>query len=314
MKPAVLAHTDAPLVVKSGSATATADGRPAAARGLSLSGLQMAMLAVVAVELVLLYAPTARWLYGRWTLSVWHNAHGLLIPPAVAYLSYLELARKPRTGEGSPWGFLFLLAALAMQVLDTGMHTELLSAISIVVALPGLSLLFLGTERTKAIAFPLAFTAFMIPIPLAITERIHMVLRQVATAGTAVCTPLLGIPVYAEGTMLHLPNDSLFIGDGCSGFSTLYAAFAVAALTAYSTEGWKRRALVLLAAAPLAIAANVLRVILLVVLVNWRGVAILDTWMHPASGMLTFALALPAIFWLGSTKPAAAPEPPAAHA
>src|SRR4029450_3964924 len=57
--------------------------------------------------------------------------------------------------------------------------------------------------------------------------------------------------------------------------------------------------LVLLAAAPLAIASNVLRVGLLVVLVAWSGPEVLETWVHPASGMMTFALALPVIFWLG---------------
>jgi hypothetical protein len=37
----------------------------------------------------------------------------------------------------------------------------------------------------------------------------------------------------------------------------------------------------------------------LVLLVTWQGPQILETFVHPLSGMLTFALALPAIFWLG---------------
>jgi exosortase/archaeosortase family protein len=55
----------------------------------------------------------------------------------------------------------------------------------------------------------------------------------------------------------------------------------------------------LLSAAPIAIAANVLRVIALVVLVAWRGSGILETFVHPLSGAMTFVLALPIIFWLG---------------
>jgi hypothetical protein len=34
-------------------------------------------------------------------------------------------------------------------------------------------------------------------------------------------------------------------------------------------------------------------------MVNWRGAEILDTFIHPLSGMATFAMALPVIFWLG---------------
>ena len=276
------------------AASASAAARPAIGRGHQIA------LAVVLIEVVILYAPTLAWLFDRWTLSVWHNAHGLLIPPVVAYFAYQEL--KPLAGRpasASPWGFAFLLPALALHAVDAGMHTQLLSAVGILLALPGLSLLLLGVERTRAIAFPLAFLAFALPIPLGLTEQVHLQLRHVATAGTAAIVPWFGIPVYVEGTTLHMATGALQVADACSGFSTLYAAAAVACLTAWSAQTWTRRWLVLLSAAPLAILANLLRVTLLVVLVVWQGSGILETFIHPASGLMTFALALPVIFWLG---------------
>jgi exosortase len=258
--------------------------------------LLLALALVVAV-----YAPTFAWLWERWTLSVWHNAHGLLIPPVVAYLVWLELRTTRKLPVGSSaWGFAFLLPAVALHVIDTGMHTEVLSAASIVLMLPGLSLLFLGVPRTKAIAFPLAFTAFALPIPLGATERIHLALRYIATDATASIVPMLGIPIFAEETTLHLANTRLTVADACSGFSTLYASAAMACLVAYQAEGWKRRLLVLASAAPLAVAANVVRVVILVAVVARTGIDVLETWIHPATGMLTFVLALPVIFWLGS--------------
>ncbi len=260
-----------------------------------------ALLALVGAQLAFVYGPTVMWLWDRWTMSVWHNAHGMLIPLLVAYFAYDELKRRPGLPiRASAWGFLFLVPAIALHVLDTGIHTQLLSAASIVLLLPGLSLLFLGLERTKAIAFPLAFLLFMLPIPLAFTERIHLALRHIGTIGAGNLTNAVGIPVYWEGTTIHLAHQTLFVGDACSGFSTLYAACAMAALTAYGATGWKRRSLVLLSAAPLAIAANILRILLLVAVVHVQGIDVLSTWIHPASGMLTFALALPVILWLGS--------------
>lgn len=268
--------------------------------------IQQAALALVALELVLLYAPTAAWLVDRWTMSVWHNAHGMLIPFAVAYFAWQELRGLGHVEtRANPWGFLFLGAALAMHVLDTGMHTQILSAASIVVALPGLSLLFLGTERTKAIAFPLAFMVFMLPLPLALTERLHLALREIATVATASIVPLLGISVFSEGTNLHLREGVLAVGDACSGFSTLYASCAVAALVAYSCDRTRGRVLALAGAVPLAIASNIIRIVLLVLAVRTLGIGSLETWIHPASGMLTFAIALPVILWLGRPSPAA---------
>jgi exosortase len=261
------------------------------------------LLVVVLAELVFLYAPTVRWLVERWTMSVWHNAHGFMIPLVVGYFVSQELERtRSLPTTGSAWGFLFLVPALAVHVLDTGIHTQILSAISIVIALPGLSLLFIGPERTRLIAVPLAFSVFMLPIPLAATEPLQLALRQIATAGSAATLPLVGVSVYAEATTLHLANGTLIIADACSGFSTLYAACAVAALTAYSCNSWRGRLLALGAAVPLAIAANLLRVIFLAVMVRRTGIDVLETWMHPASGLLTFALALPAILWLGRPR------------
>jgi exosortase len=268
---------------------------------------RLVLVGVVAIELALLYAPTLSWLWDRWTMSVWHNAHGMFVLPLVTYLAWRELRSRPelRHDRGSAWGFIFLAPALLLHALDAGMHTELLSAISLVLALPGLSLLFLGVRRTQAIAFPLAFAMFALPIPLGMTEAAHLLLRHVAVAACSFVLPWFGITVFVDGTTLHTARGSLQVADACSGFSTLYAAFAVACLAAYSAESPWRRVAVLAAAAPIAIASNILRVVLLVALVEWRGQAVLETPLHPLSGLMTFALALPIIFWLGGPPRAA---------
>ena len=277
--------------------------RPAgeAALGSTAAGLTSGLMALATGVLMLaVYAPTLAWLWDRWTLSVWHHAHGLIIPPVVAYFVYQELREHPgEVRDPSSWGFALLVPALGLHAIDTALHTQLLSAISLVLALPGLSLLMLGWRRTRTILFPLAFLAFMLPIPLAVTEQIHLALRHVATAVSSIMLPWLGVPVLVEGTTLHLPGATLLVADACSGFSTLYAALAVACLTAYAGSGVGRRVLVLAAAAPLAIAANGLRVVLLALLVYWQGTDVLETPWHAISGLLTFALVLPVIFWLG---------------
>ena len=237
-------------------------------------------------------------------MSVWHNAHGALIAAVIAYLVWRELSSKTRLPRASSaWGFVFLVPALLLHALDAGMHTQLLSALSLVVALPGLALLFIGVERTRSIAFLLFFLVFTLPIPLAATEQVHLLLRHVATAATALVIPWFGIPLFAEGTRLQIPNGTLQVADACSGFSTLYAAVAVACLTAYFCPSPRRRLMVLLLAAPIAILANILRVILLTLLVHWFGIEILGTSLHTISGLFTFVLALPIIFWLGTAPP-----------
>jgi exosortase len=258
------------------------------------------VLWLVAALLLALYAPTLQWLWERWTLSVWHNGHGILITLVVAYLIREELMRLRELPVASnPWGFFILIPALMLHMLDTGIHSQLLSAGALVLSLPGFFLLFMGSQRTKAILFPLLMLFLTLPIPLVFTESIHLALRYIATDAVAWLLPYFGVPVFATGTLLETPAGSLQVADACSGFSILYATIAVAILMAYFCSDTRRRILILAIAVPLAIAVNIARVLILSLLVDWYGLDVLKTSAHEISGLATFVVALPIIFWLG---------------
>jgi exosortase len=255
---------------------------------------------LVVVQLGILYAPTCLWLWDRWTMSVWQNGHGILVTGLVFYLIWGELQKlKSLPISSNPWGFAILIPALLIHMLDTGVHSQLLSGIALFLSLPGLALLFLGAKRTKAILFPLSILFLTLPIPLVFTESIHLALRHIATKSVAWLLNLLGVPVFSTGTLLEVEGGSLMVADACSGFATLYAAITIAILTAYFCNSTRRRIVLLLIAAPLAIGVNIMRVLLLTLLVNWFGLDVLATSAHELSGLLTFVIALPIIFYLG---------------
>jgi exosortase len=263
---------------------------------------------LIAGQVIVLFFPTFLWLWERWTMSVWQNGHGILVTGLVIYLIAEELKKRrslPLTS--TPWGFLILTPALLLHMLDTGIHSQLLAAIAFFISLPGFSLLFLGPERTRVILFPLATLLLTLPIPLVFTESIHLALRHVATKSVALLLKLMGIPVFSTGTLLEVENGSLMVADACSGFATLYAAVTIAILTAYFCENIQRKILVLLIAAPLAVAVNIIRVLLLTLMVNWFGLDVLATSAHQISGLLTFMIALPIIFYLGQNPKTVSP-------
>ena len=240
----------------------------------------------------LVFAPTIYWLWQRWTMSVWHNIHGMFIPFVVAYFIYRVLhSDQIADAEQSAWGFLFLIPGLGMIVLDSTIHTQLLAAFGMVVCLPGLSLLLLGRRRTQALTFAWVLAFFMLPIPAAFIERFTLLLRRITAAGTEQVIALFGIPVGRVETTLFLPADTLSITDACSGFSALYACFTLALVLAYMNRSWRRGAITLAAAFPIAMACNIFRCAFLALIVQRRGSGILHTAVHPVSGMLTFTAA-----------------------
>jgi len=268
--------------------------------GITLESSSRKQIWLTCGLLLLLFAPTINWLFGRWTMGVWHNGHSILIAIVVIYLIWNELQKNNNLITNvTPWGFVILIPALLLHMLDTGIHTQLLSATAFFLCLPGLSLLFLGKERTKVILFPLSMLLFTLPIPLTFTESIHLSLRHIATDSTGWLLNFFGIPSFTSGTLIEIPNGSLRVADACSGFSILYATITIAVLTAYLCPNLVRRIIILCIAIPLAISVNILRVFVLTMLVHWMGLDVLATSAHEISGMLTFAIALPIIFWLG---------------
>ena len=106
----------------------------------------------------------------------------------------------------------------------------------------------------------------------------------------------LGVPVLRLGTVLVLPNATFLVADECSGFSALYAALGVSIVLAATARRLPRRILLLLAAFPLAVLCNVVRVTVLVGLANRFGLGLLDTPFHAASGVATFWAVLVLLF------------------
>ena len=258
------------------------------------------LLAIVIILLLLLFMPTLLWLWGRWTMSVWQNGHGVLVFALVIYLIWRELQKLIYLPSSSnSWGFVILIPSLLIYMLDTGINTQLLSSIAMFTSVIGLSMLFLGTEKTKAILFPLLTMLLTLPIPLVFTEAIHLMLRHIATKSVAFILSQMGIPVFTSGTLLEIEGGTLMVADACSGFATLYAAITIAILTAYFCTSTKRRIILLLIATPLAIGVNIIRVLVLALLVNYYGLNILATSAHELSGLLTFMVALPILFIIG---------------
>lgn len=245
---------------------------------------------------VAFFGPTFLFFYQHWTGNIWENGHGLFIPILMFVLARSALVRDPHPerAESSAWGLLLVVPALCLAVADFAIRTEYLAAVGFVFLLPGLSLLLLGLRRTRMLAMPLLLGIFMVPIPNVMAT--HLYLKTWTAQMVEPLIRFVGIPVLREDTLLVLPNDTFMVADACSGFSTLYAAVGLSLILArYCRSNWRRLFLVL-AAWPLALLCNTLRVFLLVIAAHLYGTDLLDTAFHGASGVATFWLVLIALF------------------
>ena len=252
---------------------------------------------------LLAFGPTFAWLYTHWTTSVYHNGHGIFVPFVMAYLAWEHLKLDPDPEpKSSAWGFAFLAPALALLAFDAPIKSDLLSAVALVLALPGVALLLLGARRTRAIAMPLALGVFMLPIPAGVLGPIHIVLQKITAWGTAWVLTLLGVSFAREGLVIHVSNASVRIAENCSGFASLYASLLTAFVLIYLIRSPRRRLVLALAAAPLAAVVNAIRIAALVLLAKHFGAEILDTWVHSGTGIAVFVIVIPILFWIAGPE------------
>ncbi len=220
-------------------------------------------------------------------------SHGILVPFLSAYFVWegreklLSLSITP-----NPWGVGLLALGLLMLVIGSIGAELFVQRISLIVILAGLVLLLLGHGHLRALAFPILFLFFMVPLPAIVMNAVAFPLQLFAAKSAEFCLFNLGIPVLREGNVIVLSGTTLEVAEACSGIRSLQALLALGTVYAYFSQRamWKRWAVVLLSV-PIAIAANAFRVSGTGVLAHSWGVEAAEGFYHTFSGWLMFVVA-----------------------
>jgi exosortase len=251
-------------------------------------------IAVIALVLGAIYAPTVDWMRERFTSPDSEYSHGFVVPVLVAFLVWRQ-RRALRDAEHRPslWGLALLVPGAAIQVVAAVLRVHFVSGFSLLPVLLGLVLLLEGFERAKLLAFPIAFLAFMIPLPLVSLAELSLRLKLFAASAGLGLARLCGVSATQSGSVLTVGAGELLVGDACSGIRSLIALFAMGTLVGYlMLRGVTRRTVVALAAVPAAVLANGLRIGLFLVIASRAGVEATTGFVHEATGIGIYVLTL----------------------
>ena len=121
------------------------------------------------------------------------------------------------------------------------------------------------------------------PLPPATTARLTGGLQEAITVGVVETLRLVGIPAMRAGNVINLGGTSVGVEEACSGVRSLVSCvLAGLVLSALMPKGKWRRAVLVLAAGPLALVMNFLRSLTLTLLAK-NGVDIAGFW-HDSLG------------------------------
>jgi exosortase len=205
-----------------------------------------------------------------------------------------RLAAIPVRGHGA--GVALVALAAAVHVLGIRSDIFALQGWSLVLMLFGISLALLGPAWTRALAFPLGFLTFMLTFPPVIVNQLSFALKEITVRISTRLAEALGASMLRDGMTLYMDSGELRIENPCSGLRSLLALLATGALFASLQRGatW-RGGLLFALAVPIAMAANALRITLLILVGQYAGVQRATGWVHDASGYLLYVVALAGI-------------------
>ncbi|HXY13194.1 MAG TPA: exosortase/archaeosortase family protein [Terriglobales bacterium] len=248
----------------------------------------LSLLTLVAIMYASVFASLVR----QWRDDP-NYGHGFFVPVFAGYVLWHERHRW-HSLPLRPYnlGLGVILFAVGLRVLGMLGGELFIARLSLVILISGIVLFLAGRETLRSIAFPIGYLLFMIPLPAIVYYQMTLPLQLFASRWGAVGLIALGIHTVREGNLLILPNCTLNVVEACSGIRSLFSLLAATVAFGYLARSglWKRTALAV-AAIPIAIMSNCLRLVATGVLSYFFGPAVDSGAVHLALGLGCFALA-----------------------
>ena len=133
----------------------------------------------------------------------------------------------------------------------------------------------------------------LVKLPFRADQTLVAELQKTTTRLSSVVLDLIGIPHATSGNVLRLAGRELFVAEACSGIQSVFTLAFVASLlvSLFRIRLWLLP-FYLIFAVVLALAANILRVSLIVIADVWYEVDLASGWAHDAVGYACLLIAI----------------------
>jgi len=229
---------------------------------------------LVLVGLLALYIPTYLDLYE----TFWRTGRSVQGPVILAWVAWLiwrdraslQLQETCGRSVAAVALFIFGLLLYALGRSQSLIQFEIASQIPVLL---GVSWMLLGRRALRTLIFPLAFTLFLIPVPGTMLDQLLLPLKQLVSAIVDNGLHAVGYPIARNGVVLMIGQYDLLIADACSGLNSMVALTGLGLIYVYVVSRYSRwhNALLLLSVLPVAFAANVIRVMALLLVTYYFG-------------------------------------------
>lgn len=266
---------------------------PPAARLASLANI------LIAIGVAVMVLPTM-FEVAKMSWSTEQGGHGPIVLVTGIWLVWRELkAAKPvvRPGKLLP-GLLALAPMIAIFIVARITGVLEVEAFAMYGALIAGAYLLVGGAVLRTIWFPLVYLAFTLPPPDTVVAAVTQPIKIRISEWAVQLLYMAGYPVAGSGVTIQIGQYQLLVAAACAGLNSIVTLGALCLFYVYLRHRSNLPAflVVTLAAIPVAMFSNFVRVIALVLVTYYFGEAAAQGFMHDFAGLLMFAVALLTIF------------------
>ena len=155
-----------------------------------------------------------------------------------------------------------------------------------------------GGAAMRRLWFPLFYLAFMFPPPDTIVAAITLPMKIGVSEAAISILHALGYPIGGQGVMIYVGQYELLVAAACAGLNSIISLSAISMFYIYIRHQaeWRYAFLLVLFIVPVALIANLVRVMILILLTYHMGESVAQGFLHNFAGIIMFAVALLTIF------------------
>ena len=253
-------------------------------------------LALVVTVLPTLYATATQ----SWTQE--SGVHGPLVLATAVWLvwrNWESIREEARPGSLAIAVPVVVVGAL-LYTFGRSFNFLMIEVAALLLALLGIAYAYVGHKVLLKMWFPIFYLGFLIPLPGWILDGFTQPLKILVSDIVTWLLSAVGYPISQVGVTLYIAQYQLLVEDACAGLNSIISLTAVGLFYIYlmHNASWRYSLLLLALLLPIAIAANVIRVIILVLLTYYFGNEVAQGYLHDVAGIVTFVSALLLFFLL----------------
>lgn len=246
-----------------------------------------------------------------WSLPEY--SHGPLIPLISLYLFLRELRHTPMPNPSirDRWpGVVVIAISLVVAVLGNISRIPDIVTYAFILWVAGVVLVVFGWKRGKTHQLPVLHLVFMLPLPQFLYWKLTIFLQGISSVVGVWFVQLAGVPVFLDGNIIDLGVYKLQVAEACSGLRYLFPILSFSYLFAILYRGptW-HKAVLLLAAAPLTVFMNSVRIGIIGIIVNSYGIGHAEGFLHWFEGWIIFLSCIIILFALAVALQRLTPNP-----